>query len=220
LAGQAEGSIEHSHVPARTRVIVAFAAGVVAFGIAMFLTSWEVATLTGWNVAAIVYIAWVWLGVGRSGSAATARLAAIEDESRPTADLILILASGASLIGVAVALVQATSEAGFAKDVITAIALLTVVLSWGAVHTVFTLRYANLYYLQGGGIDFNDERQPDYGDFAYVAFTIGMTYQVSDTSLTSKQIRSTALHHAYLSYVFGTGVVAMFINVVAGLFRA
>ena len=59
---------------------------------------------------------------------------------------------------------------------------------------------------------------PTYGDFAYLAFTIGMTYQVSDTSLTSKQIRMTALRHAFLSFVFVTSVVAMTINVVAGLF--
>ena len=95
---------------------------------------------------------------------------------------------------------------------------MSVVLSWATVNTVFTLRYASLYYLEGGGINFNDDRQPDYGDFAYVALTIGMTYQVSDTALAARSIRMTALRHALLSFVFVTSVVAMTINVVAGLF--
>ncbi len=92
--------------------------------------------------------------------------------------------------------------------------------SWAAVHTVFTLRYASLYHLEGGGIDFTEgDRLPDYRDFAYVAFTIGMTFQVSDTDLTSFTIRRTALRHALLAYLFGIVIVAITINVVAGLLK-
>ncbi|MBV8982235.1 MAG: DUF1345 domain-containing protein, partial [Acidimicrobiia bacterium] len=89
--------------------------------------------------------------------------------------------------------------------------------SWAVVHTVFTLRYASLYYANGGGIDFNEDDKPNYRDFAYLALTIGMTYQVSDTDLQTKPIRHTAIRHALLSYVFGAVVVAMVINVVASL---
>jgi uncharacterized membrane protein len=81
------------------------------------------------------------------------------------------------------------------------------------------LRYASLYHHNGGGIAFPQDEPPDYGDFAYLALTIGMTYQVSDTALKDKTIRMTALRHALLSFVFGTGVLAMTINVVAGLLR-
>ena len=150
---------------------------------------------------------------------ATARHAAIEDLSRRTADLILIFASVASLVGVGLALLEASDKSGVAKALITGVASMSVILSWATVHTVFTLRYARLYYAVGGGIDFNEDRPPAYADFAYLAFTIGMTYQVSDTSIASKTIRRTALHHAYMSYLFGTVVVAMTINVVAGLFN-
>ena len=103
------------------------------------------------------------------------------------------------------------------RVIITVVASMTVILSWATVHTVFTLRYARLYYALGGGIDFHEERAPAYGDFAYLAFTIGMTYQVSDTTIASRTIRRTALHHAYMSYLFGTVVVAMTINVIASL---
>jgi hypothetical protein len=82
------------------------------------------------------------------------------------------------------------------------LSLASVVLSWAVVHTVFTLRYARLYYLgPDGGVDFNDESKPRYSDFAYLAFTIGMTFQVSDTALCSNEIRRTALRHALLSYL-------------------
>jgi uncharacterized membrane protein len=98
------------------------------------------------------------------------------------------------------------------------VAVATVALSWLAVQAVFILRYAHLYYVEGG-IDFHDDMAPNYADFAYVGFTIGMTYQVSDTDLNSKRIRRTALRHALLSYVFGIAVIAITINVVAGLLR-
>ena len=81
------------------------------------------------------------------------------------------------------------------------------------------LRYASLYHSNGGGISFPGTDMPDYGDFAYLALTIGMTYQVSDTALKDRTIRRTALRHALLSFVFGTGILAVTINVVAGLFR-
>ena len=132
---------------------------------------------------------------------------------------MLIAASVASLAGVGMALLKASEAVGLARAGTTAVAVVSVAVSWLAVHTVFTLRYAHLYYLGEGGIDFHDDRAPDYGDFAYVAFTVGMTYQVSDSDLTSKQIRMTALRHALLSYVFGIAVVALTINVVASLLR-
>jgi uncharacterized membrane protein len=206
-----------SHVSGLIRVLWAFAAGGLAFAIAIFLIPWQVATLIGWSVTAAVFIAWVWLSVWHMDGAATADHATIEDLSRPAADLILLVASTASLVGVALALLEAAGEHGAAKALTTAVASLSAVLSWAAVHTVFTLRYASLYYVEDGGIDFNDDRRPDYGDFAYFAFTVGMTYQVSDTAITAKVIRMTALRHALLSFLFGTGVVALMINVVAQL---
>jgi uncharacterized membrane protein len=85
--------------------------------------------------------------------------------------------------------------------------------SWVAIHTVFTLRYAQLYYSGApGGIDFNQPEPPAYVDFAYLAFTIGMAFQVSDTGLQTRKIRATVLRQALLSYVFGVVIVAMTIN--------
>jgi uncharacterized membrane protein len=100
----------------------------------------------------------------------------------------------------------------------TALAVGSVVVSWVLVHTLFTVRYARLYYLPpAGGIDFNDDEPPQYSDFAYIAFTIGMTFQVSDTDVRSKAVRRAALQQALLSFPLGTVIIATTVNLVAGL---
>ena len=209
-----------STVLARTRVAVGLAGGAAAAGATAVVAPWQVAALVGWDCAALVVLVWVWVTISAMDSVRTAQWAAREDDSRAAADIVLVAASVASLFGVGLGLVKAAQKHGSIEALITAAAVVTVVLSWAAVHTIFTLHYARLYYTQGGGgIDFHDDRQPDYGDFAYVAFTIGMTYQVSDTDLSGKAMRSTALRHALLSYLFGTAVIAMTINVVAALLR-
>jgi uncharacterized membrane protein len=144
--------------------------GLVAFGVAKLFTTWQIAALIGWIVAAIVFISWIWLNVRGMDGEATARHAAIEDASRPTADLILILASEASLVGVGLSLLEASSRPGSERAGITAVASMTVVLSWATVHTVFTLRYARLYYAAGAGSTSTRPAPPAYGGFAYLAF--------------------------------------------------
>jgi uncharacterized membrane protein len=204
---------------ARSRLIGSIVVGAIVFGVAMALTPWQVASLLGWDAAAMVWGGSVWAEImGRDG-AATRAMATAEDDSRAVSEAVLICASVASLVGVGTALLKAASEKGSADAAITGVAALTVVLSWAVVHTRFTLRYARMFYEAAGGMDFHDDGEPAYGDFAYVAFTLGMTYQVSDTELTSKAMRMSALRHALLSYLFGTVVVAMTINVVAGLVK-
>ncbi|HEY7399660.1 MAG TPA: DUF1345 domain-containing protein [Actinomycetota bacterium] len=220
MAGETQLSAGTPRSSAGLRVLVAFAIGIVASSIAAFLTAWQVAVLIGWDATAIVFLAWVFLAVHALGGEATALHATSEDPSRAVAELILISASAASLVGVGVVLFKASNEHGGARALSIGVAFLSVALSWAAVHTVFLLRYASLYHSNGpGGIKFPGTEMPDYGDFAYLALTIGMTYQVSDTQLEDQTIRRTALRHALLSFVFGTGILAMTINVVAGLVR-
>jgi len=215
--GGGSGQTLNRRVSALVRVIVCASLGVgVAIAIAL-VAPWEVSSLLAWDAGATILCAWVWLTIRGADATTTQMIATREDDSRTAADLVLIASSIASLLGVGFALLQASGESGMPRALTVAMAVVTVVVSWLAVQTVFTLRYAHLYYLEGGGIDFHDGRAPDYGDFAYVAFTLGMTYQVSDTDLTSKRIRASALRHALVSYVFGIAVIALTINVVAGL---
>jgi uncharacterized membrane protein len=193
------------------------AAGAIAAALgAIEEASWSVAALVAWDAAATVFIAWVWLTVVTAGEGTTARMARSED-SRPAAEAMVVGAGLASLLAVAFTLVRAGHTTGTDRGLLMALAVASVVLGWISVHTVYLLRYARLYYgAPVGGIDFHGDH-PDYLDFAYLALTIGMTFQVSDTDLVARRVRRTAVHHALLSYLFGTVVVAITINVVAGL---
>ena len=180
-------------------------------------TSWAVAALCASDIAALVFIAWVWTTVARADALTTARRARSEDASRAAAEAVLLGAGAASLVAVAFTLVQAGDAHGAARGFLTALAIGSVALAWTSIHTVFTLRYARMYYSPpDGGIDFHDE-PPDYLDFAYLALTVGMCFQVSDTDITGKRVRRCALHHALLSYIFGTVIVAVTVNLVATL---
>jgi uncharacterized membrane protein len=199
-------------------VAVGASIGLVVAVVALVLGgSWSVAALFAFDTAALVFVVWVWLTVANADARETARIARAEDASRTAAEGILLGAGGASLVAVAFTLGQAGRAGAPGRGLLTALALGSVALAWLSVHTVFILRYARLYFSPPmGGVDFGDD-QPDYRDFAYLGLTIGMTFQVSDTDLKSKPMRRTALHHALLSYVFGTGIVAVTVSSVAAL---
>lgn len=202
---------------ASRRLATSVVVGVVVGGVAAFLAAWQISVLVAWCGVAATFVGVAWATMLKADSGRTRAIATREDESRVTADLVVLAASIASLVGVAFILVKASSAKGLAVAGMTGLGVVSVVLAWVMVHTVFTLRYAHLYYSGSGGIDFNEKDDPDYRDFAYLAFTIGMTYQVSDTDLQTKAIRRTALRQGLLSYLFGTAIIAMTINIVAGL---
>jgi uncharacterized membrane protein len=150
--------------------------------------------------------------------AGTAAHATAEDPNRPTSDLLMLCASVASLAAVGVVLVQAHATQPPSRFVLAALGLASVAVSWFTVHTIFVLRYAMLYYQDPpGGVDFNQAEPPSYRDFAYLALTIGMTFQVSDTTLRSSRIRAAVLRQGLLAYFFGAIILATAINLVAGL---
>jgi len=196
------------HTPALVRVGVAFVLGIVAGCIALYWMRWEFAALVGWDTLALTVLIAVWSQIWTFDCERTAALSTREDETRATAGLLELAAATVSLVGVFYALQQASELAGLTRVVLTAAAMLTIAVSWILVNTVFTLRYAHLH--------FHGERPPDYRDFAYMAFTVGMTYQVSDTEVRDPAIRRLVLQQALLSYLFGAFIIAATINVVAG----
>jgi uncharacterized membrane protein len=203
------------------RLLVAAIVGVaVALVVSLFVTI-ELAVLCGWNATALVFLVTVWTVIVRADSGLTEELATRDDLSRDTARLLLLVASTASVVAVGLAIGQARQEMGPERWTLVTIAAVTVVLSWTVVNTIFLLRYADLYYSSPpGGVDFaqmDRTDQPDYHDFAYLALTIGMCYQVSDTTLRDRRIRRTVILHALMSYVFGVVIIATGVNIVAGL---
>jgi uncharacterized membrane protein len=203
---------------ASTRVGISAVPGVVVGIVVAFFTEPQAAALIGWDVAAVTFLSGVWLTIGHLEPEATHRRATRLDPSRGLADVLVVTAGVAILTAVALALARAGGTHGGTKAYLLSVGLVSVLFSWLSVHTIYTLKYARLYYGdEVGGIDFNEQDEPDYVDFAYLAFTIGMTFQVSDTNLTAKPIRRTALRHALISYLFGAVIIAIVINIVASL---
>jgi uncharacterized membrane protein len=203
---------------ATTKLLVAFGAAVVVGAAAAAAGMGRAAPLVGWDTLALVFCGWTWSAIWPLGAAETAGHALRDEPNREVADLILLGAAVASLFAVGWLLFGAGDANGYLKYLEAAFALASVFVSWTLVHTVFSLRYARLYYSgEPGGINFNETDPPEYSDFAYLAFTIGMTFQVSDTNIETKQIRRTALRHAWLSFPLGAVIIATSINLVSGL---
>ena len=198
------------------RILLAVVVGVaVALAVGNTL-GWRFA-IVGWIATAGLYVAWTRLLLGGLDADRTRAFVTREDPTRWVADAVIVTASIASLIGVGY-VVAAGSNTGAGAVEAAFLGLVAVFASWFAVHTLFTVHYARLYYSgEPGGIDFHDPDPPCFRDFAYMAYTVGMTYQVSDTEIGSTQMRATVLRHALLSYLLGSVVLAVTINLIAGL---
>ena len=198
------------------RLLAALVIGAVGAMLLVRLGHVGYALAGGWAAFGLAYVSRTWWVIGRLDPSLTAAHAGHDEPDGTVATELIVLCSClASLLAVAYLL-----TGGSAADKVprALVSVLAVTVSWILVHTVYTLRYARLYYAAAppGGVDFGDDA-PAYADFAYLAFTMGMTYQVSDTTLRSGEFRRTALAHCLLSYVFGTVVLASTINAVIGL---
>jgi uncharacterized membrane protein len=171
-----------------------------------------------WDVASGLLLSWTWALLWRLSPSQTASHATRESPRQANTDVLLVSGSVVSLVAVGLVLVRANHETSLDKGLLVGMSVASIVLAWATVHTVYTLRYAKLYYGgEPGGVDFNDRSSPSYPDFAYLALTIGMTFQVSDTDLNTTAFRRLALRHALLSYMFGALIIATTINLIAGL---
>jgi len=178
------------------------------------------APAAGWITASVVFLAWTWAVIWRMDAAATRQHALHyeRDGTRHVSHVMVTAAGLTSFAGVGY-LLYATS--GTKPDLAAGVVgILSVFGSWFVIHTVYTLRYARLYYTasdpQRPGMGFDGD-PPTYLDFAYVAFTIGMCYSVPDNGLSNRQLRLTVLSHGMVSYLFGTFIIAMMLNLVGGL---
>jgi uncharacterized membrane protein len=177
------------------------------------------AALIGWDLTALTYLVITWPVILPLDAERTRQLATVEDNTRGWTDAVLFSAAMASLLGLGLLLVSRARADGARLQELS-VGLAGVLLSWALIHTIFTLSYARLFYDHDqGGVDFNQAAPPAYSDFAYLAFTVGMTFQVSDTAVTSRAMRHTVLRHALVSYLFGAVIFAVTINLLAGIAR-
>jgi uncharacterized membrane protein len=227
MAGLPDRTLYHRwlgwHAPALRQGLLALGVGLVAGVVLQGFQPWQVAIVEGWDVASLILLVAVWPMILRADPAATRELAQREDPGRIAARVILLGACLASLVGIGAVLALAGRGGNDRRLVLICVAVATVVVSWTVVNTVYVLRYAQLRIGQSDdGITFPDDatqQAPRFRDFVYVAFTIGMTYQVSDTVVRDPRNRTVVLCHALLSYLFGVVIVAGTINLVAGLVR-
>ncbi|NMN39289.1 DUF1345 domain-containing protein [Pedobacter sp. SG918] len=197
------------------------------FGVAFYLVSLfiEMDVLThimlGWDAFCLVLITLHWYMFFHTSPAETYLKAKMQDETRGEIFAIVVVSTFAGLLAVILLLINKDIEP---IDLI--VAILGMFLSWFLVHTTFTMRYAHLYYgdkrkekseKRGSGLEFPGNDEPDFIDFAYFSFVLGMTFQVSDVEISSREIRRLSLLHSLIAFIFNTVIVALTINALAGL---
>ena len=174
-------------------------------------------SVVGWDVAAFVYIAVASVMLTRADEKSIRKRAEEQDDGALMALLIVVAAAGLSLAAIFIAVAQAkAARAGIGWPA--AAAIVTVVLSWTLCHTVFAIHYAHEYYNErrkGSGLDFPGEEAPDYWDFVYFSFVIGMTFQVSDVAVSDRVLRRLVVAHGAIAFFFNTAIVALTVNIAA-----
>jgi len=180
---------------------------------------WRLATrlLVAWDAGLALYLVAVYAMIARPDIYRIRRQSALQDEGRFA---LLVLTVVAALASLAAIIVELGGMPGGAREPLhLALATITIVLSWGFIHTIFALHYAHEFYAEhrqnGGGLAFPGNEAPDYWDFVYFAFVIGMTSQVSDVAVTSKVIRRTVAAHGIVSFVFNVALLALTVNIAA-----
>ena len=210
---------DHLPASAGTRLLRAACGGVAAgVGVALLLND-PLGILVGILVLHAVFVATGWLSLWSLSATDTRRNARREDFRTATEELLIVAVSLGALAGIGTLLVLDDSAT---DEIAAALALTGVFLAWASIHLMYAARYAHLFYAgddaaAGAGIDFNSDDQPTYRDFFYFSYNLGMTYQVSDTDVSSPLIRSVVLRHSLLSYLFGAVVLASTINLVASI---
>ncbi|PYN76216.1 MAG: DUF1345 domain-containing protein [Candidatus Rokuibacteriota bacterium] len=207
-------------VGARPRLFASGGVGVVVTVAAVFVTDWRLATrlLVGWDVAVALYLALAFHMMVGADVRRIRRRAALQDEGQ-LAMLGLTVAAALASVGAIFAELGTSAVGASRPPSHLVLATLTIVLSWAFIHMIFALHYAHEFYDEaaGGGMAFpGGDAHPDYWDFVYFSFVIGMTSQVSDVAVTSKQIRRTVAAHGVVSFLFNAALLALTVNIAAG----
>ena len=202
----------------RLRTVLSIVVGVVVGVLVAPLLTVTAGILSGWGAFAVVNVLWVLLLIWPMDAAATRSHAALEAPGRRVARLISIAGSLVSLGAVLAVIFEAQRAPGAEKYLLAGIAVVSVAASWVLIQLEYVLRYARMYYADPvGGIDFNQQQDPEYTDFVYVSVGLGMTYQISDTNISGNGMRRVVIAQTVLAYLFGTVILASIINLVVGL---
>ncbi|MEV0321576.1 DUF1345 domain-containing protein [Streptomyces sp. NPDC050658] len=204
-----------SELSAVPRLAAAAFVGAAIGALVAVLADVPLGVLAGIAATETLFVAEGWIALWPMDAATTHRNVRREEFRPFVEELVVVATASCGLVAIVVLLLAGDSELIHASA---ATALCGVFMAWAALHLMYATRYAYLYCLSpGGGIDFNSEDPPKYSDFLYFSYNLGMTYQVSDTNVSSATIRAVALRHCLLSYVFGASILATTINLVTGI---
>lgn len=212
------------HIDARHRLAVSLVVTTVVWFAMRGRVQFSTQTIATWDAFALSLLVLAWLAILTTPQARIRAQVKMQDVGRTWIFVFVVVAACAGLF--AVVFLFHTNKAGAQPHLPfhIALSLLAVISSWAVVHTVFGLRYAHTFYgdsedprRHAGGLIFPGERAPDYMDFAYFSFVIGMTFQVSDVQITSRGLRQLVLVHGILSFAFNTIILALTINTVSAL---
>jgi uncharacterized membrane protein len=204
----------------RPRLLGAVLVAVLVF--AALPSSWPANSrlLVAWDIGVVCYLALAFAMATRSSTAKMQERAAQEDESAVVVLVLTLSASVATLAAIAVELTGIQQDQGTQQAFRLSVAAITILCSWFFVHTIYAIHYAHEYYGDGGerrGLAFPHEGRPDYWDFLYFSFNLGAAAQTSDVVIVSRRMRRLALAHTILSFLFNTTILALAVNVGAGL---
>lgn len=208
---------------ARPRLLLATAAALLALFLLPSTLSLSLRAAAAWNIGAMIYLCATFYLMATETSAELRERAAEEDETGVVFLVLLLLAAASSFSAVIGLIGESRNITGPLKVVDLTLAGITIVTSWLVMQIVFTLHYAHAYYRpdradeMAGGLKFPEDEHPDYWDFFYFTTSIGAASQTSDVCITSKRLRRLVLAHAIISFAFNTTVVALAINLAAGL---
>jgi len=193
-----------------------------AFVFPLLPAGWTVNSrlLVAWDVAVLCYLGLAFTMAARSSTSTMEARAAHEDEGEVVVLALTLVAAFASLAAIAVELHGIRDGPGGQQVLRLTIAAITILCSWFFVHTIYAIHYAHEYYGDAGerqGLKFPHEGRPDYWDFLYFSFNLGAAAQTSDVVITSKRMRRLALAHTILAFLFNTTILALAVNVGAGL---
>lgn len=207
-------------IASRLRLGIAGLAGLIAFFTARWLSAPGPShVLIGWNVAVAVYLMQVWRLFLTADSEAVKRVAGVEDERRSVLLGMVLSLVLASLVAIVQAMIGVKNGPDAQRALIATLAGVTLIGSWLLLQSVFVLHYAHRHFAApaGHGFDFPGEPAKDYMDFVYLSFCIGATFQVSDTTVMTSKLRQLITAHAAIAYLFNTAILALGINIIAGL---
>jgi uncharacterized membrane protein len=216
-----------THLDSHHRLFWSLALGLAAFFLGQNRLEPATQMVVSWNVFALTDLALMWVVLIKADPVHVRKTVRLQDTGRRVIFGIVILADLAAFLAVAFVLGPARSLPRESLGIHFALSFIAIISSWMLTHTVFALRYAHLFYSgeapedatrRHGGLEFPGGQSPDYLDFAYFAFVIGMTFQVSDVQISSRKIRRLVLLHGLLSFAFVTVILALTISVVSSQF--